>query len=349
MQIPKVLIVNDNPATLLAMASILAAAAKRNEYEVLSATSGEDALRKVLNHDFAVILMDVKMPGMDGFETAEAIQSRPSSARVPIIFVTAHFTDEMRRMEGYQTGAVDYLITPVIPKILQTKVSVFVELARQKLELQLKTKELARLNDDLRIQRVQDLERINRELQAEIVDRKRAELHAQELATRDPLTGLINRRSLMEHVEHSIAHSARYEQVFALLFLDLDKFKAINDTFGHDVGDGFLKQIAERIKSSVRQADLVARLGGDEFVVLLKGPLISMKAQQVAEKIAHAIAQPYEIGRHRFNASASIGLAMYPEDGTSSGALMQGADIAMYTAKRTKRGSIYRFDKSLHE
>ncbi|WP_088706084.1 response regulator [Noviherbaspirillum denitrificans] len=162
---PKVLLVNDDAASLLALASLLDTDGKG--YRVITARSGEEALREVLNHDFAVILLDVSMPGMDGFETAEAIHSHPRSASVPIIFITAHYADEMNRLKAYQKGAVDYLFTPIIPQILQTKVSVFVELARNNLQLQRQKLELEKLNQDLQEQRKQDLDHINERLQAE--------------------------------------------------------------------------------------------------------------------------------------------------------------------------------------
>lgn len=161
---PKVLLVNDDAASLLALATLLP---ERNGYEVITARSGEEALRQVLTHDFAVILLDVSMPNMDGFETAEAIHSHPRSASVPIIFVTAHYADEMHRLKGYQRGAVDYLFTPIIPQILQTKVAVFVELAKKNLQLQHQKQELEQLNRDLQAQREQDLAHINERKQAE--------------------------------------------------------------------------------------------------------------------------------------------------------------------------------------
>ncbi|HJV73285.1 MAG TPA: response regulator [Noviherbaspirillum sp.] len=161
---PKVLLVNDDAASLLALATLLP---ERNGYEVITARSGEEALRQVLTHDFAVILLDVSMPSMDGFETAEAIHSHPRSASVPIIFVTAHYADEMHRLKGYQKGAVDYLFTPIIPQILQTKVAVFVELAKKNLQLQHQKQDLEQLNRDLQAQREQDLAHINERKQAE--------------------------------------------------------------------------------------------------------------------------------------------------------------------------------------
>jgi diguanylate cyclase (GGDEF)-like protein len=172
----------------------------------------------------------------------------------------------------------------VIPQILQAKVAVFVEMAKKNMQLRIKTEELARLNQDLRVQRLQDLERINAELEQEIKERKQAEQRAHELSTRDALTNLLNRRALIQQLEHAVATSDRSGVGFALLFLDLDKFKPINDTYGHEAGDELLRQVAARLTAAVRVADIVARLGGDEFVVLIEGKSASANAARVAAR-----------------------------------------------------------------
>lgn len=349
MLIPKVLLVNDDAAGLMALESLLTGKTESGDYEVVTARSGEEALRLVLQNEFALILLDVSMPVMDGFETAEAIHSHPRSASVPIIFITAYYADEINRLKGYQSGAVDYLFTPVIPQILQTKVAVFVELTKKNLLLQIKTQELAALNQDLRVQRIKDLERLNVELAKEVVERQKAEQREHELAIRDPLTGLLNRRSLMDHLERAVANAARRKEQIALLFLDLDKFKNINDTLGHDVGDDLLRQVSARLLASVRESDVVARLGGDEFVVLLEGISSSALASKVARKIAAANTRKYEIGPHAIKTSTSIGIGLYPQDGSSVQDLMGCADQAMYHAKHHKRGSIQFFHEEMND
>ena len=348
MQIPKVLLVNDDAASLFALESLLMGPARELEYELVTATSGHEALRQVLNNEFAVILLDVNMPGMDGFETAEAIHSHPRSSSVPIIFITAHHADEMHRLKGYQSGAADYLFTPVIPQVLQTKVAVFVELTKKNLQLQAKTDELSRLNQDLRVQRLDDLQRINHELEQEVAVRKVAEEHANALSIRDPLTGLVNRRSLIQQLEHAVASADRNESEFALLFLDLDKFKNINDTLGHEVGDELLRQVAARLLAAVRVSDVVARLGGDEFVVLLEGAGAAANAARVARKIDQAHRHAFEISGHRINTSTSIGIGLYPQDARNAAQLMKNADTAMYHAKSNRRGSIEFFREELN-
>ncbi|MES2319088.1 MAG: diguanylate cyclase [Pseudomonadota bacterium] len=348
MLIPKVLLVNDNAASLFALESLLMGATYAQEYELLTATSGHEALRQVLIHEFAVILLDVNMPGMDGFETAEAIHSHPRSSAVPIIFITAHYADEMHRLEAYRKGAADYLFTPVIPQVLQTKVAVFVELTKKNLELQAKSEELARLNQDLRVQRLDDLQRINQELEQEVAERKLAEERAHALAIRDPLTALVNRRSLIQQLEHAVATADRQHSEFALLFLDLDKFKSINDTLGHEVGDELLRQVAARLLAAVRVSDVVARLGGDEFVVLLFGAGAAANAARVARKIAQAHARVFDINGHRITTSTSIGIGLYPQDGANAGILMKNADTAMYHAKQNRRGSVEFFHEEFN-
>jgi diguanylate cyclase (GGDEF)-like protein len=347
-QIPKVLLVNDDPASLYALESLLLDAADQHLYQLITAASGKEALRQVLTHDFAVILLDVSMPGMDGFETAEAIHSHPRSAGVPIIFITAHYADEINRLKGYQKGAADYLFTPVIPQILQAKVAVFVELTKRNIQLRAKSEELARLNQDLRVQRMQDLERANAEMELEIKERKLAEQRAHELSTRDALTNLLNRRALIQQLEHAVATADRSGVGFALLFLDLDKFKQINDNYGHEAGDELLRQVAARLTAAVRVADVVARLGGDEFVVLIEGRAAAANAARVGRKIELACALPFDIGSHRLKSAASIGIAIYPQDGANAQALMKNADTAMYHAKQQEAAPVQFFHEALN-
>ena len=164
---PKILVVNDDANSLYALMSLLAQWAEEESYEVIPARSGEEALRQVLLHDFAVILLDVNMPGMDGFETAEAIHQRGRSANIPIIFITAFVADELDRLKAYQRGAADFLFTPVIPQILHAKISVFVALAMKNEELKKQARQLS--------QRTNDLVSSNKRLLQEIEERKTAE------------------------------------------------------------------------------------------------------------------------------------------------------------------------------
>jgi len=164
---PKILVVNDDAASLLALTSLLEQWADESNYDVLSARSGQDALRQVLRNDFAVILLDVNMPGMDGFETAEAIHQRPRSADIPIIFVTAFLADEIDRLKAYQRGAADFLFTPVIPQVLRAKVQVFVALAMKNEQLKRQAEKLS--------QRTTELTATNKRLVREMEERRAVE------------------------------------------------------------------------------------------------------------------------------------------------------------------------------
>ncbi|MDT3672389.1 MAG: EAL domain-containing protein [Aromatoleum sp.] len=334
---PAVLVVNDNEASLSAVSALLDGAAKRQAFTIMTANSGEQALRRLLVRDFAVILLDVNMPGLDGFETARLIHGRPRSAATPIIFLTAHRSDEFDRIKGYEAGAADYLFTPLVPQVLQAKVSVFVELFRKRHELERKAASLAELNRELQVQRLEDLERANAALQAEVTERRAAEQRAHELAIRDTLTGLFNRRSLNERLEHAIATAERQKGRLALLFLDLDRFKYVNDSLGHDKGDELLKQVAARLRAVVRESDSVARLGGDEFVVLLENLHDLEDVAEVATKICTALANPFQLARSTVKVSASVGVGVFPEDGANASVLMKNADLAMYEAKHQGR------------
>src|SRR5471032_3333842 len=164
---PKILVVNDDANSLFALTSLLAQWAEQESYEVIGARSGEEGLRQVLKHDFAVILLDVNMPGMDGFETAEAIHQRARSADIPIIFITAFLADELDRLKAYQKGAVDFLFTPVIPQILYAKIAVFVALAMKNEELKQQARQLS--------QRTTELTATNARLTREIEERQVAQ------------------------------------------------------------------------------------------------------------------------------------------------------------------------------
>jgi diguanylate cyclase (GGDEF)-like protein/PAS domain S-box-containing protein len=176
----------------------------------------------------------------------------------------------------------------------------------------------------------------------DITERKRAEARIEQLATRDPLTGLANRLLLADRTEHAIAAAQRFGRQLALIFIDLDRFKNVNDTFGHPIGDAFLRAVAERIASQLRASDSLARMGGDEFVVLLSEIESNGDAAAVAAKIARALAEPLVLGGHTLRAAASMGIALYPGDGAAALELLGAADIAMYQAK-ADGGTAFRF------
>ena len=167
------------------------------------------------------------------------------------------------------------------------------------------------------------------------------------LAHRDTLTGLANRYTLEARLDQLVADARRHDRRLAVMFLDMDNFKSINDTLGHRLGDQFLCEVAQRLSATVRDNDIVARLGGDEFVVVLADLMDPQDATAVAAKIIEALSQSIAVEHHVLRTSASIGLCFYPQDGQDRGALMQSADIAMYHAKNAGKGVFHLFDASM--
>ncbi|EME68842.1 diguanylate cyclase/phosphodiesterase with PAS/PAC sensor(s) [Paramagnetospirillum caucaseum] len=172
----------------------------------------------------------------------------------------------------------------------------------------------------------------------DITDRKRAEEEIQRLARFDSLTGLTNRHSLEVRLDQCLAEARRHSGRLAVMFLDLDRFKGVNDSLGHAVGDDLLKEVSRRLQASVRESDVVARLGGDEFVVVLTDIAGAQDAGVVADKIISVVAQPVQAGEHHLRTSTSVGIALFPDDGQDRITLMKRADIAMYRAKAAGRG-----------
>lgn len=179
-----------------------------------------------------------------------------------------------------------------------------------------------------------ELRRRVRDLEHEIERRHAAEARIMHLATRDPLTGLPNRTVLRDRLEHEVHQAARRGGTVTAMFIDLDRFKLINDTLGHDVGDQYLMVVAQRLSRTLREADTVARLGGDEFAAILPDMHSDAEALLVAHKLLRALAEPFTIGQHRLRIDASIGIACYPHEGDSAEVLLRHADLAMYQSKQ---------------
>ena len=179
----------------------------------------------------------------------------------------------------------------------------------------------------------------------DVTKRSEAEAHVARLASEDPLTGLPNRRvfsSTLDQLSRRPAADDAGRTEFAVLFLDLDRFKVVNDTLGHRVGDLLLQDVAKRLKQSLQPADVLARLGGDEFAVVV--PSVGSRAalETLANRLTEAIGHPYEIDGHRIRSSVSIGIAVGPLDGDNADDLLMAADLALYAVKASARGT-YRF------
>ncbi|HEX5364273.1 MAG TPA: GGDEF domain-containing protein [Gallionella sp.] len=166
------------------------------------------------------------------------------------------------------------------------------------------------------------------------------QLRPMQMAYHDSLTGLPNRLLFHDRLEHALLAAKRNKSSCAVVFLDLDRFKPVNDICGHRVGDVVLKQAASRIEGCMRESDTVARIGGDEFAILLSGPVQKADADQVVQKISEALSLPFEVRGKRLDLGVSAGIAFYPQNGTDGMTLLDAADDAMYRAKEIKKSSI---------
>jgi diguanylate cyclase (GGDEF)-like protein len=172
----------------------------------------------------------------------------------------------------------------------------------------------------------------------DVTERRRVEARIAYMAHHDALTDLPNRTLLAERIEHAFARAFRFGEAFSILYLDLDRFKSVNDTLGHPIGDKLLKAVAERLRSCTRDTDLVARMGGDEFAVLQIGPDTVRSTEQLAQRIREVVSAPYVIDGHNVVVGTSIGIALAPSDGVSTDQLLKNADMALYRAKAGGRG-----------
>jgi diguanylate cyclase (GGDEF)-like protein len=316
---PKILVVDDTPANLVAMRRLLS----RTDAQIFEANSGNEALALCLDHQFALVLLDVNMPEMDGFEVAQFISETDHLSETPIIFVTAAYADDMNRIKGYTAGAVDYIAKPINDVILQSKVKIFLELYRARALLQHALDELSTRNE---------------QLTSEVAERTRMEQLVRHQATHDALTSLPNRVLFRDRLEDAISAGNAKGGSFALAYIDIDGFKGVNDSHGHAAGDTLLKAIAGRIGSRTRGSDTVARLGGDEFAVLLSDTSDAPGALARCQTLCDAIAEPYtlDVGGVRVPAKvgASIGVTLFIP-GDDYDRIVASADIAMYSAKRS--------------
>ncbi|MCH8020275.1 EAL domain-containing protein [candidate division KSB1 bacterium] len=264
-------------------------------YELNHVVRIKDCVEHLEQDNFDVILIDLNLPDCTGLDTIYEVESQASNT--PIIVLTEQDDNELAS-QALQSGAQDYLVKGHIDRSTLER-SIRYAIERNRL--------LEQLEESKRLQR--------------------------HLAYHDALTILPNRHLLHDRLQQALAQSKRSGKLAALLFLDLDGFKRINDTLGHGIGDLLLKSVAKRLKTTVRQVDTVARLGGDEFTIVLLEINHAQDAKDVAQKILKVISQPYKIEEHELFVTASVGISIYPDDGSDIESLIRKADIAMYRAK----------------
>ena len=422
------LVVDDRAENLEAMQALL----EDGDWQLRCVDSGEAALQCLLEEDVGLVLLDVQMPFMDGFEVARLMRGNPRTRFTPIIFVSAIAQTQDSVLKGYATGAVDFMLKPFDPSVLRYKIHALLEHERNRSELLLLNQQLdsARafnasvldnaaegimvVAEDGRISfanpamarmlggsisdlqgtemlshlasphvtcewhlsefyrqgrrgetyRLHDanLRRISGgevpvalscsplprmqhamviiALDMSVVRNLHIQLESQ--AITDALTGLLNRRGFYQALESALSRVERSGHRMAVLYLDLDGFKRINDSLGHDVGDRLLQRVGEQLKASLRPYDSLARIGGDEFTALLDSLDHPEDAARIAEKLIEQVSVRHTFDGIDVTLGASVGIACFPECGQNVESLLRAADMAMYEAKRAGRQQ-YRF------
>ncbi|WEG10968.1 EAL domain-containing protein [Pullulanibacillus sp. KACC 23026] len=437
-----ILMIDDRPENLLALEAIIDC----EDYNIVKAYSGEEGLKYLLKYDFATILLDVQMPGIDGFGTAKIIKAREKTKNVPIIFITANNMDSEHIFTGYAIGAIDYILKPVDPFILKSKVEGFIDiykmnqrLIKQAESLTAKTEELKRTNIELskttsqlqisealsnvisdtsmdsmiifdkdgvilkvnpavqkmfqyrdesilgktinalfksgdslayiktvlkaisnleimvgdeNLKEVTAIRRDGTTFPAEIqigmrfvqedcimactirdiTKRKDYEQKITHMAYHDGLTHLPNRRFFNDQLVTKLNQAKHSNQLLAMMYLDIDHFKYVNDSLGHIVGDHLLQKISNRLKDCLRNGDFLARIGGDEFNILLPDT-DREEALEIAERLVEAFKEPIYIDSYELFITTCIGISIFPYDGEDSLSLIKNADAALYRAK----------------
>jgi diguanylate cyclase (GGDEF)-like protein len=316
---------------------------ERRGYDVVlreTAVGIEDAISEL---DIELVLLDWMMPERSGLDALHGIRQRFDAEHVPVIVVTALDDGDIvsKALEG---GANDYITKPIDLRVLTARVKAQLDRRQAVLELDAIRDSLEKTVQ----QRTQDLVSANETLSAEISEREAAEARAQSLARHDPLTGLANRRHFLEELDRRIALVGSEENAFALMFVDLDRFKPINDVHGHAIGDQLLQVIGTRLMACIRDDSFAARLGGDEFAVLIEGPGGREAVAAAARRILHELSAPILVNGLKLTVGASIGISLCPEDGRDAAELLQRGDAAMLRAKED-RGAYKFFDSSIDE
>jgi diguanylate cyclase (GGDEF)-like protein len=290
--------------------------ALKNNNDVTSlheAKSAEEGLQLAEKGHYDVLLLDYRMPEIDGIEMVIELRSRPNLGETAIVMISAS-DDEELALSCLQAGAQDFITKS---EITSSKLKRAIIQAKKRFELEKK------LYDSF--------------------------CQVRELAEKDTLTGLSNRYHFEEALKLAISNNERHQYNIALLLLDLDNFKNVNDTYGHDVGDKLLQQVVYRIGKCLRGGELFGRLGGDEFAILITGLKFEDGATSIAQRIINTLNEPIDINEKNIQCGVSIGIAIHPHNAKSASALTKYADIAMYRAKKQGRNQLCYFEEEMQQ
>ncbi len=311
-----ILIVDDEESLRKLLKSVLS----EKGYRVLTAFDGIEGYDMALKHSPDLILLDIMMPEIDGYEVLERLKNNIKTSHIPVIFLTAKVDDE-DRVKGLEAGAVDYIIKPFYIREVLARIKIHLKLKEYENKLKLKNRELEEFSDLLL--------KLNAKLE--------------EMARKDELMQIWNRRAFNEQMERTHNYSVRYNSPYTLVIADLDHFKNYNDLYGHQAGDVVLQKVAQAINKSCRITDFIARYGGEEIVVIL--PETEETTGYVfAQRIIKAVRDLNILHEKNANfgiVTISAGVASYsPGEEGGWDVIVRRADEAMYRAKNSGRNKV---------
>jgi diguanylate cyclase (GGDEF)-like protein len=309
----RLLIVDDDKSVLMLLDKLLAHAG----YTVFTAANGREALHTAMECRPHLIVADWLMPEMDGIEFCRALRNTKIGRGVYLVLLTG-IEDETRLVEAFEAGVDDYVLKPINPKMLLARLRAGERVVNLQTEVESDREEIRRFAAELAM--------TNRRLQ--------------EAALLDPLTGIPNRRYAMDRIQQEWAAAERGARPLACMLIDVDHFKRINDTYGHDVGDLVLQRVADTLKHSARVQDVIARIGGEEFLAVCPDTDASA-ASQCAERLRQAVsAMRIGVGNVTLQLTISVGVAAMDPGMTSPDSMIKASDQAVYAAKQAGRNRI---------
>ncbi|MEO1430100.1 MAG: EAL domain-containing protein [Cyanobacteria bacterium J06633_8] len=336
-----ILIIDDTPDNLRVLSSILA----RVGYKVRKALNWQMAFTACQTKLPDLILLDIMMPEIDGYEICQRFKANQKIADIPIIFISA-LDDVFDKVKAFKVGGVDYI----------TKPFEFAEvIVRVQNQLQLRSAQIEILNLNNQLEervkrRTLELENALEKLKIEVRSRQELQNKLLENALRDALTSLPNRVFFINRLEQALNRTkSEVDYHFAILFIDCDRFKIINDSLGHLVGDELLIAIAKRLQTSLSPLDTLARLGGDEFGILLENVSDIDMVTGIAERILNSLGKHFNISRYQVFVNVSIGINWGNLNYEKPEYLLRDADTAMYRAKALGRGRFHIFNPEMHK